>query len=408
MAGTFDPTNQYNTNDNILNGGGTPSSKKTGSTSSKPSSQNVSDYEVQGWEGAVEYSTFEETPDPYANTGGATVPESKPIRTKKGSTTKSSPKKQRVDSGVHPENIALKKGVVGRSLPEPLPKFDQALHERVIAGNNNTFIVLGRDRPSNLASGAGGRGATQAGAIDIVVGRGGGSKDPLSDAVLVQPNFFSDAARIHISQKTNIDTNFALAAGCVGAKEDVSGIGIKADAVRVIGRTGIKLVTGKGQGVGAGPAGEKTAHGGNIGIIPCIDFIAGNDTGEEFKFMPKFMGIGPMRVKKLQPLVKGDNLVFALNAMMDHINKLQAIVANFYKTQQQFNTLLQAHIHPVVGFVTTPSAELLALGTQILAPNSFKVLSPLAAHRFESVSIKAEFLENSGAFWVCSNHVNTT
>jgi hypothetical protein len=101
-------------------------------------------------------------------------------------------------------------GVGGDDLVEPLPTYIKAKNEVVIEGKNNTSIVLGRDRPSNRLSGYGGIGDTQAGSIDIVVGRM--SPTP-RDGVFVDPNFRKDAARIHISQKTDIDSNFGIAPG---------------------------------------------------------------------------------------------------------------------------------------------------------------------------------------------------
>ena len=58
----------------------------------------------------------------------------------------------------------------GRLL-EPIPRFNKASCEKVIKGSNNSFIVLGRDRPRSIFSGYGGMGHTAAGHIDLVTGR---------------------------------------------------------------------------------------------------------------------------------------------------------------------------------------------------------------------------------------------
>ena len=102
----------------------------------------------------------------------------------------------------NPSNLA---GLSGTSMAEPVPKFNQADCEVVSKNDHNAWIVLGRDRPASRASGYGGEGATGAGTIDLVVGRM--SWNPKSD-IYVDPNFESDAARIYISQKTDIDKNF--------------------------------------------------------------------------------------------------------------------------------------------------------------------------------------------------------
>ena len=62
-----------------------------------------------------------------------------------------------------------------------------------------------------------------------------------------------DSARIYISQRTDVDDNFILPEGNVGSSRNKSAVAVKADAVRLIARDGIKLVTGTdvydGQGV---------------------------------------------------------------------------------------------------------------------------------------------------------------
>ena len=59
-------------------------------------------------------------------------------------------------------------------------------------------------------SGYGGKANTQAGAIDIVVGRMGNTKNGPQGNIRVSPDFFKDAARIYISQKSDIDDYFKL------------------------------------------------------------------------------------------------------------------------------------------------------------------------------------------------------
>ena len=60
--------------------------------------------------------------------------------------------------------------------------------------------------------------------------------------VAAGPNFDLDSARIYISQKVDSDDAFGLAPGVVGQSTGKSGIGIKADAVRIIGREGVRVL----------------------------------------------------------------------------------------------------------------------------------------------------------------------
>lgn len=132
-------------------------------------------------------------------------------------------------------------GIAGDAIQEAVPNYISSVNDNVIKGANNTWIVLGRDRPASRVSGYGGKGDTQAGSIDIVVGRMASKPE---DGLYVDPNFETDAARIYISQKTDIDENFNLSPGTIGSSTALSGIGLKADSIRIIGRQGIKLVTG--------------------------------------------------------------------------------------------------------------------------------------------------------------------
>ena len=237
----------------------------------------------------------------------------------------------------------VRSGVGCTVMLEPVPEFIRAECEYVIKGGpsgddrtSNSWIVLGRDRPHTRRSGRGGRGEACASMIDIVVGRGsaGLQKSPPTVTALTQadPNFKSDAARIYISQKTNIDENFVLGGVDFADDGDLestgrSAVGIKADCVRIIGREGIRLITE------APPA--QNSRGGNIAMVKGIDLLAGNG----YPFDEKGFSTG------LQPLVKGDNLVAALRDLAKVTSNLQGIVLSFLKSQMNYNKELATHTH---------------------------------------------------------------
>jgi len=223
-------------------------------------------------------------------------------------------------------------GINNQDLVEPIPQFDRAPCDTgdSFKGKNNAWIVLGRDRPAGLSTGYGGRGQTQCGAIDMVVGRMAGTKDGPQADRRVAPNFFTDAARIYVSQKTDIDANFALV-GNVQSKAR-SGIGIKADAVRVIGREGVKIVSGKGKKLkGVGQKGERNSQGGEIETIYGIELIAGNDIKSE----------------PLEPIVKANILAETLQELVNYVQDLTDIVNEMAKNQSQLNQTLATHTHEV-------------------------------------------------------------
>ena len=256
-------------------------------------------------------------------------------------------------------------GLNGQNIAEPCPFLDQAECETVFKNANNAWIVLGRDRPGPKNSGYMGRGATQCGMIDIVAGRMGNTKGGPKSDIYTQPNFASDSARVYISQKTDIDKNFGIVPGNVGLSVARSGIGIKADAVRIVGREGVKIVTG------ASAPGECTAAG---EVVPPsaygIDLIAGND---DYSL-------------SLEPLVKGDRLVEALKAMNARIDELNGMLTSLIINYA-------AHFHlPGVA----PSA---------LAGFAGATLTPQAmGHKQKILADNRNFYEPSGPDWICSRH----
>ena len=221
----------------------------------------------------------------------------------------------------------------GRSA-EAVPRYIKADGERVITNSNNSWIVLGRDRENNLTSGYGGAGHTGASSIDLVVGRASASPN---DDMYSDPNFNSDAARIYISQKSDIDDYLSLVDGSVGNSKARSAIGLRADSIRLAARQGIKIVTN---------VGDTNSFGGMLLATKGIDLIAGNNE------------------EGLQPIPRGDNLVEAIEEINSNISELNAIVLNFMTNQTAFNAAIQAHTH-APSFGIAPSIELQPVGTLI-------------------------------------------
>ena len=154
-------------------------------------------------------------------------------------------------------------GIANKDLREPQPTYEKAASEQIQKGKNNSFIIQGRDRPGNLYSGYGGRGATQASRIDLIVGLGSsyrhkdGTYGPPNEDTIINPNFAMDAARIYISQKADIDRYMGLAEVPMQAPPGRSAIGLKADTIRIHSRNDIKIVTGRARYEGLGKDGER-------------------------------------------------------------------------------------------------------------------------------------------------------
>ena len=259
-------------------------------------------------------------------------------------------------------------GFFHEELFEAVPKRIQAPSEYVISGRNNTWIVLGRDRPASLGSGYGSTGVNNTGCIDLCTGMMAGSKSGIQQISNVHPNMASDAARIYISSKTDLDENFGLADGKQqklnpDSTKGKSGIGIKADGVRIIARAnGIKLVTAKGSVNNTGDKGEVDSNGNKIvpNDLGAIELIAGNDTTDIalseiltpplYEIIKLFSPVKlPDKIKKLQPMVRGDNLVLCFQYLLDIIENLMIKINVLSNILSQFMVSVPPALLPLPG-----------------------------------------------------------
>lgn len=252
----------------------------------------------------------------------------------------------------------------------PVPRYNLKESEKLFDGKHNTYIILGRDRPSSDDTGNGAIPATNVGCIDIIAGLSGPlarETDAEGEEVATDKNPTLDAARIYISQRAkDIDSPeyFNIAAGQVGSPTNRSAIAIKADSVRLIGREGIKLVT----------SGDNYNGSGGLFIgnnIQGVDIIAGNNDAT------------------LEPMVKGDTLAIAFDRTLDIITNVHGSVA---VTLELLVKLLSA-LSPVLGSGTAPLLARAAIETENLKRQekgfvyhylNYKDTNPIAAYNFRS------------------------
>ena len=275
-------------------------------------------------------------------------------------------------------------GVAGERIVEAVPQYINTPSEKVIRNENNSWIVLGRDRVGPRTSGYGGRGETQCASIDIVVGRMSADPRVVDDEgtpLKANPNFKLDAARIYMSQKTDIDEYFGLPAGIVGRSKSKSGIGIKADALRLIAREGIKLVT---------RTDERNSQGGQVHSISGIDLIAGN------------------RDRELEPMVKGTRLIAALKHLTTHVDKLNGIVNSFLMSQMEFNSFVTSHNHITPLGPSSPAPTLLASGVSTAIRQLTQCQLSLMSHKANLGLYQIQYLNPAGKGYINSryNHTN--
>ncbi len=113
---------------------------------------------------------------------------------------------------------------------EEVQPFTQRVSDHVLHGSNNTLIVLGKDRPSDVASGV----PASAGTIDIVAGRTAPENMDMD----------GDKSRIYVSMRTDVDGNLGIQVG--QASGPTAAIAIKSDQIRIVGRAGMKIVVEAG------------------------------------------------------------------------------------------------------------------------------------------------------------------
>lgn len=256
--------------------------------------------------------------------------------------------------------------------------FNDAPCEKVIQGRDNTWIVLGRDRPGGWDSGYGGMGQYKAGAIDIVVGRLS-SLDARLNSGPINSSPGSDAARLYLSQKSDIDTAYNIPDGLTGKSTALSSATLKADAVRVIARDSLKLVTGTDSKLSNGTESYK-----KYGVQLIVD-----DGG----------------LFDMQPIPKGDNLVKAFDELVKYIQELNGLVMGFLQSQQKFNQEISDHTHfsPFWGLETSLDPYLMVKHKEISLQQLLQTEQGLKFNTNNFVSWKSKYLAANN-----SNYINSS
>lgn len=298
-------------------------------------------------------------------------------------------------------------GIFGQKIIEKVPSYDAAGSEKIISGTNNSFIVLGRDRHSSKASGAGGRGFTQCGSIDLIAGLDS-SNGP--SRKLRNPNFFTDAARVYITQKGKISNYFGIDKGSeIGDAKWRSGVGLKADQIVIHGSNHVKIVTGQARTEGE----EKNSLGGNIDTPGKIDLIAGNNT-DDAESSPLSMFGSPetsftKKIKTLQPAVKGDNLVDFIDELLQTISDLQNQVFANKTAIMQLATATATHFHEVCtpGGPSTPSFILIGQLIPTIS-KTFVSLPESTLIEWNLSTMRENYLNPNFATYINSKNVNLT
>ena len=262
----------------------------------------------------------------------------------------------------------------------PIPVFNKMNNERIIQNEKtNSMIRLGGDRSSTGTQGYGRD--SGAAAIDLVVGLTGKLarvRDKNGITVKTNPSPALDAARIYISERTNIDKNFDLSATKSPNSYGQSGIAIKADDVRIISRNTIKLITGP----------DNYGSDGRLrdDVIEGIYLIAGNNDGQ------------------CQPMVLGDNILSCLTYIIKAAR--QEISLKILELMKDLGSIWESLIAdlnsgPIPVIPNIPNPIKVALNLVKVAEIGVKLLY-MANEQLEWTFVEKHFLDPTGEEYILS------
>jgi hypothetical protein len=305
-----------------------------------------------------------------------------------------------IDRGVWLRGVPPNTGLFSSRVCKTPFSYNYPAGSRKAGEEGDAYIVLGQVPPAGKGSGYSGKGISAA-AIDMVVGRQSSANDgkgPKKFSV-VENNFGTDAARIYISRLCDIDQIFGLDSppgpdGEPGGLIARSGIGIKADGVRIIGREGVKITTGRMRGGKFGQNGEPNSLGGKSEpIAPKIDLVAGNSYSES----GVNMGHGGIGHCQVQGVAKGEVTRDGLRELHDIIGEIWSALYNF--------ALVQSNLNATFGVTPIPW-HAAAAPTAVLGTYAF-VVNSLWQTKISANMWKLNYLSPVGKTYIVSRNVRT-
>ena len=200
--------------------------------------------------------------------------------------------------------------------------------------------------------------------------------DPCAHAAQQRHSTIVDAARVYITQLSDVDENFAIVETDkgIGTIKNRSAVAVKADSVRLIARDGgIKLVTqeiGTGNSVFSTPNNAKQPNG--------IDIIAANDD------------------TYLQPMVLGQNLVNFLIDLLGSLDNVVGTVAQLESDLMSLSSALMFHTHPqtgpAAGVPTAFSPEVTMASVSVLSSGLSKQLFSIFGEKWDMNRLQNDYL----------------
>ena len=275
-------------------------------------------------------------------------------------------------------------GIDGSPKYREMPSFNALKTDKHITKDySSVSINLTKDAPGGPGTGYSAFGTPSA-AVDIVCGRLSSIPEvSINSNLYINNNFLYDAARIYVSETTDLEDNFSMPMGHNIRQKAKSGIGAQADTIALKGKTGIKLTTS--------PYGERNSKGGKIRSGSGIELIAGTYTDN------------------LQPLVLGKNLENALISILKRVNELSDIVIDLAQVHNESLVLIQSHTHtlgvdPTTGLPGAVPSPVLLTGLSLkIADNNIKGIINGTANKLNLLFDEINYLTSMGSGYINSD-----
>lgn len=307
----------------------------------------------------------------------------------------------------NPDVMANSSGIGGDESPELIVGLHTYKFEENLSTKYPGTIVLGRDRAGiqldGFEGGYGLRGDTECNSVDIVVGRKSCDEqfNILSSSV-APPDFINDAARIYISNRSDIDTYYSLPDGASGNVKKRSSVSAKADVIRLVGREGIKLV------VGGDPKNSQR----DVSAVGGVELMAGNlEKCNRTMFIKdkREEQINEIKEGGVQPIPLGINTAFAFSEAIDKIDKLAAVLSSCAMNINNFMLETARHLHPNLlndyyGQPVQWSPDYNAIANKTSINIIQHTIKDIKAFRAELKTYKINHLKPNGAYYINSAH----
>ena len=287
-----------------------------------------------------------------------------------------------IDSGASINGVPTNTGLFNTPINRTIARYNAPAGCKVIE-HHGSYISMGQIPMGPTETSGYGAIGLPAETIDLVVGRGAAlnkGKGPKKGEVL-NNNHMSDSARIYICRLTDIDKDFNIESSLNDPRNTNkiarSAIAVKADEVRLIGREGIKIVTGKVFTPNGGE--EKNSLGGTILPAPKIDLVAGNN------------------YDNVQGIALGEKTIGCLTELNEIVGQLWSALFNLSLIQSGYNGVVATGTAPWVASAAVPAN--LGIYTKVL--NSLyqtrtsatlwelNYLSALGKERIASTNVRA-------------------